>query len=347
MQVKVESTDKSVDGKTITLYTLTHPNGCQAEITNFGATLVSWEALDGTGNKADVIVGYPLDKLIENNDFFYGCVVGRYANRIAKGKFRLDGKEYTLATNDQANHLHGGLKGFDKVVWDSESIETREGVEIKMHYVSADGEEGYPGNLSVTVTYTATPSGDLKIHYHATTDQKTVINLTNHSYLNAGGHAARNSLDHEIRVNADSYTPVDAGLIPTGERVPVAGTPFDLRRSTPLGQNINKIDHHFDHNFILNHGEQRELIFAASLYDPVSGRLIELQSTQPAIQVYSGNHFKGEHTGKEGVKYQKHQGIALEPQHFPDSPNQPNFPSTILSPGESYNETTIYKFSTR
>ncbi len=347
MEVTGAPVNQTADGKPIHLYTLHHPNGCKAEITNFGATLVSLEALDREGNIADVIVGYPLDRLIEDNDSFFGCVVGRYSNRIAKGKFSLDGRKYTLATNEKENHLHGGLKGFDKVVWDSESFEDQEGVGVKLEYLSPDGEEGYPGNVSVTVTYTFTKAGDLKIHYHGTTDQKTVLNLTNHSYVNAGGHWARNTLDHEITINADRYTPVDDSLIPTGELASVKGTPFDLRRAAPLGKNINRIDIHFDHNFVLNHGKNRKLILAASLYDPVTGRVVEIHTTQPGIQFYSGNHFKGEHIGKNGVKYYKHQGLALETQHYPDSPNQPNFPSTVLNPGEKYNETTIYKFSTR
>jgi len=265
MQVTEKSIDRTVDNKPVFLYTLSHPSGCQVEITNFGATLVSLESLDRDGQIADVIVGYPLEQIIENNDSYFGCIAGRYANRIARGKFSLDGTEYTLATNDKANHLHGGLKGFDKVVWDSDVFKNSEGVGVNMHYSSPDGEEGYPGNLSVTVTYTFTTAGDLRIRYIATTDKKTVLNLTNHSYFNAGGHAARNTLDHDIMINADRYTPVDDGLIPTGELAPVADTPFDLRKPAPLGKNINKIDVHFDHNFVLNQDEKRELILSARI----------------------------------------------------------------------------------
>jgi len=347
MQVTVNSGHRIIDNKPVYLYELTHPNGCKAEITNFGATLVSLETPDRDGQIADVIVGYPLEQIIENNESFFGCIAGRYANRIAAGKFSLDGTEYTLATNDKTNHLHGGLKGFDKVVWDSKSFKNDEGVGVELNYLSPDGEEGYPGNLAVTVAYTFTKTGDLKIQYHATTDKKTVVNLTNHSYLNAGGHAARNTLDQEIMINADRYTPVDEGLIPTGELASVQDTPFDLRRPAPVGNNINKIDVHFDHNFVINKGKIGEMTLAASLYDPVTGRVIEIHTTQPGIQLYSGNHFKGEHIGKNSVKYYKHQGLALETQHFPDSPNQPDFPSTVLIPSETYDETTFYKFSTR
>ena len=331
--MKQESLGRNIDGKDLFFYTLTNDNGCRAEICNYGGLLVSLETPDRNGKMADVIVGYPLDRLIEDNDSYFGATIGRYGNRIARGRFSLDGVEYTLVVNNDENHLHGGIKGFDKVVWDSRPLDRADAVGVKLSYLSRDGEEGYPGNLAVTVTYWLTNRNALEIHYEAKTDKKTVVNLTNHSYFNVGGHDDRDVLDHEIMINADHYTPVDEGLIPLGEIRSVRGTPFDLTRPIPFGRNIDQLENGYDHNFVLNRSAGEGLAPAASVYDPVSGRLMEVLTTEPGIQFYSGNHFDGTWIGKGGVAYHKHQGLALETQHFPDSPNQPHFPSVVLSPG--------------
>ena len=345
MSVEEQVVGNKVDGKNIYLYTFTNENGLQAKICNYGGILVSLQVPDRQGAMADVIVGYALDRLIADNDSYFGALIGRYGNRIARGKFTLDGVEYTLAANDRENHLHGGIKGFDKVVWDSEPVQKKDCVGVKLTYLSRDGEEGFPGNLTVTVTYKMTNADELKIKYKAETDKKTVINLTNHSYFNIAGHDSGNTLHHEIMINADYYTPVDKGLIPTGELKSVKGTPFDLTKPIPLGTNIAELEFSYDHNFVLNRERDDELVLAASLYDSVSGRRMEIFTTEPGIQFYSGNHFDGTFIGKAGVSYHKHQGLALETQHFPDSPNQPQFPSVVLNPGEKYHHLTVHKFS--
>ena len=339
-----------VDGTPVALYTLTNDRGMQAQITNYGGIVVSLRAPDRQGKFGDVVLGYDnLEGYVKQNPFF-GCLVGRYANRIAKGKFTLDGKQYTLVQNNGENHLHGGTKGFDKRVWAAREVRGKDGVGLTLTYVSKDGEEGYPGNLSVTVTYTLTNNNEFKIDYAATTDKNTIINLTNHSYFNLAGTG--DVLGHEIMLNADQFTPVDKTLIPTGELGRVAGTPMDFMKSTAIGARINH-EHEqiqfgggYDHNWVLNKTDG-PLGLAARVYEPTTGRVMEVYTTQPGVQFYTGNFLDGSITGKGGQVYNKRYGFCLETQHFPDSPNKPDFPSVILKPKEKYMQTTIYKFSAK
>jgi aldose 1-epimerase len=340
---------KMSDGTAVDLYTLKNKNGMEAKITNYGGIVVSITVPDRHGKFGDVALGYDsLSSYIANNPFF-GCLVGRYGNRIAKGKFKLDGVEYKLAVNNAPNHLHGGIKGFDKVVWKAEPVSEKNGVGLKLSYLSKDGEEGYPGNLNVTVQYTLTDSNALKIDYTATTDKPTLCNLTNHSYFNLSAGASKDILGHELTVLADRFTPVDKTLIPTGELKSVEGTPFDFRKPTRIGDRINDKDRQiqfgggYDHNFVLN-GEAGTLRLAAVASDSLSGRTMEVYTTEPGIQLYTGNFLDGTITGKSGIVYTKRYGFCLETQHFPDSPNRPKFPSTVLRPGETYRTTTVYKF---
>ena len=336
------------DGKSVTLYTLQNTGGMQAKIMTYGACVVSLTAPDRDGNMADVVLGFDtLEEYVKSNPYF-GVVVGRYGNRIAKGKFSLDGVEYTLATNNGPNHLHGGNKGFDKVVWDGAIV--NDGKSLQLSYTSPNGEEGYPGTLKAQVTYTLTDDNALRIDYHAVTDKKTVVNLTNHSYFNLRGSGT--ILDHVLRINADAITPVDTTLIPTGELFPVEGTPFDFRTPKPIGQDINADDEQikfgggYDHNFVLNKdGEQPTL--AATVYEPETGREMDVYTDEPGVQFYTANFLDGTLTGKNGKIAEYRSGLCLETQHFPDSPNQPSFPSTVLEPGQVYQTTTIYKFSTK
>ena len=272
------------------------------------------------------------------------------ANRIAKGKFTLGGHEYSLATNDGPNSLHGGIKGFDKVVWKAEQpVGTDNAISVKMTYRSPDGEEGYPGNLSVSVTFTVTTSDELKIEYAATTDKPTPINLSNHSYFNLAGRTTESILGHQLMLAADHYTPVDETLIPTGEIAPVSGTPLDFTQPTDIGKRIDELKGEpkgYDHNFVLNSGG-KTLALAARVYEPKTGRLMEMFTTEPGVQFYSGNFLDGSNKGKDGIVYRKHHGFCLEAQHFPDSIHHPNFPTAVLEPGKTYTQTTIYKFSAR
>lgn len=341
----------TADGKPVALYTLTNKNGLVAKITNYGGIVTSLMVPDRNGNLGDIVLGYDnLDSYIKNNPYF-GALIGRYGNRIGKGKFSLDGKEYSLATNNGENTLHGGNKGYDKVVWNAKEIKTKEGVGLELTYVSPDGEEGYPGNLSIRVDYILTNRNELKVDYFATTDKKTVLNLTNHSYFNlaAGGTI----LDHELMLNANRFTPVDKGLIPTGELRSVKGTPFDFTKPTAIGVRINQDDEQlrfgggYDHNWVLNKSRSGVMTLAARLYDPKSGRLMEIFTTEPAIQFYAGNFLDGTIAGKRGQVYAYRSGLTLETQHYPDSPNKPDFPSTVLKPGEEYRHTVIHKFSTK
>jgi aldose 1-epimerase len=341
---------KMADGQTIDLYTLTNSSGMRVGITNYGGRVVSILAPDWQGRTADVVLGFDdLDGYLGDNPYF-GALVGRYANRIAKAKFTLDGVEYKLAPNDGPNTLHGGLKGFDKVVWTAQEIAKDHSV-LELSYLSKDGEEGYPGNLSVKVVYTLTDKNELWIDYTATTDKPTVLNLTNHSYFNLAGEGKGDILQHEMMVNADRFTPIDASLIPTGELRSVEGTPFDFCKPTAIGARINggdeqlKLGRGYDHNFVLNrtgHG----LTLAARVTEPGSGRVLEVLTTQPGIQLYTGNFLDGTVRGKGGKVYNYRFAFCLETQHFPDSPNQPGFPSAELKPGQTYHEITIYKFST-
>ena len=348
MNVEVKPFGEIPGGQKVDLYSLTNSGGLKAEIMTYGAIVVSLQVPDRGGKTDDIVLGYGnLTDYLANNPYF-GAIVGRYGNRIGKGKFALDGVQYTLATNNGENHLHGGIKGFDKVVWKAEPIKQRDGVGVKLMYLSKDGEEGYPGNLNCTVTYTLTERNELKIEYLATTDKPTVVNLTHHGYFNLTG-CQRDILGHELMLNADRFTPVDAGLIPTGELRPVKGTVMDFTRPTPIGDRIDgdyeqlKFGGGYDHNWVLN-GGGRSLTLAARVYEPTTGRVMEVLTTEPGIQFYSGNFLDGTITGKNAIVYKHRYGFCLETQHYPDSPNKPGFPSTVLRPGEKYQTTTIYRF---
>jgi aldose 1-epimerase len=341
MNVTKEVFGKTGDGTEVYLYTLTNDNGMTVKITNYGAIITSIITKDKEGNPGDVALGFDNLEGYLNEHPFFGAVAGRYANRIKKGKFTLDGKEYTLATNNGPNHLHGGNKGFDKVVWTPEEVNNG----LKLTYVSKDGEEGYPGNLTSTVTYVLNDNNELRISYTAQTDKATPVNLTNHSYFNLAAGKAKNALDHVIFINADAYTVVDQTMIPTGELRPVKGTPFDFTTPKSIGARIEQTGGGYDHNFVLTKKTPGEMSLAATVYEPTSGRVMEVYTTQPGVQFYAGNFLTGSLTGKGGVQYVKRYGFCLETQHFPDSPNQPKFPNTILRPGEQYKQATMYKFS--
>src|SRR4030042_144221 len=330
----------TVGGKPVNLYTLTNKNGLVAKITNYGGIVTSLMFPDRNGNLGDIVLGYDnVDSYVKNNPYF-GALIGRYGNRIGKAKFTLDGKEYSLAVNNGENTLHGGLKGYDKVIWNAKELKTKEGVGLEFTYLSPDGEEGYPGNLSIKVDYILTNRNELKIDYFATTDKKTVVNLTHHSYFNLAGGGT--ILDHRLMLKANKFTPVDKGLIPTGELRSVKGTPFDFTKPTAIGARIDQDDEQlrfgggYDHNWVLNKSRSGVMSLAASLYDPKSGRFMEILTTEPAIQFYSGNFLDGTITGKRGQVYPYRSGLCLETQHYPDSPNKPQFPSTVLNPGKEY-----------
>jgi aldose 1-epimerase len=334
------------DGESVNLFTLSNERGMEVKITNFGGAIVSIKVPDRRGETSDVVLGYEtLDEYVRHPRFL-GALIGRFANRIALGKFTLNGADYQLAQNNGVNHLHGG-KGFHKVVWDAEAEQGNNEAIIRLHYVSLDGGDNYPGNLDVRVNYVLFEDNELRVEYHATTDKDTIVNLTNHSYFNLAG--AGTILDHAILLNADRFTPVGADLIPTGELADVTGTPMDFRRPMRIGQRIND-DYEqlgfvggYDHNFVLRDPENG-LRQAARLHDPKSGRTMEVLTTQPGIQFYSGNFLDGSLTGKGGVTYNKYAALCLETQHFPDSPNHPNFPSTVLRAGEEFNEVTVFRF---
>jgi aldose 1-epimerase len=338
------------DGVPVHIYTLTNAKGLEARITNYGGIVVSLIVPDRKGKRDDVVLGFDtLKEYVDHNTPFFGTLVGRYANRIAHAKFALDGKEYHLEANDNGNTLHGGTHAFDKQVWTPRELPDG-GLELTL--LSKDGDEGFPGNLKATVVYHVTDANELKIDYSATTDKDTVVNLTNHSYFNLKGAGEGDILGHQVAINADRFTPVDAGLIPTGELRKVDGTPFDLRKKTTLiGAHINdndeqiKLGHGYDHNFVLSK-KGHELSGAARVEDPASGRVLEVYTTQPGVQFYTGNFLDGTLHGKGGKVYQRRYGFCLETQHFPDSPNQPKFPSVVLKPGEKFESTTVFRFST-
>lgn len=355
-QSKMEkrSFGKTGDGQPIDLYILTNKKGMEAAITNYGGALVSLKVPDHNGKAGDVVLGYDNLAGYENDKAFFGATIGRYGNRIAHGKFKLAGQEYTLAKNDGENHLHGGTKGFNKRVWTARDASGAVGQALELTYLSKDGEEGYPGNLSVKVVYTLPAnSNELRIAYSATTDKETVVNLTNHSYFNLAGQGDGDILQHELTLRARRFTPVDQTLIPTGELRPVQGTPFDFTKPTAIGTRINQDDQQlkfgrgYDHNWVLDGPRTSTPRLAARAYDPQSGRLLEVLTTEPGIQFYSGNFLDGTIKGKEGKVYKHRYGFCLETQHFPDSPNHANFPSTVVKPGQHYATTTIYRFSTR
>ena len=346
MNIEKSSFGKTADGKEVDLYTLTNANGLKAAITTYGGIVVSLEVPDRNGKMGDIVLGYDtVSGYLEKTPYF-GAIIGRYANRIAKGKFTLGGVEYRLATNDGENHLHGGNVGFDKVVWNAESIRQDSAVGVRLTYVSKDGEEGYPGNLTSVVEYLLTNQDELVVRYKATTDKPTIANLTHHSYFNLAGQGNGDVLGHEVTIHADQYTPVGKGLIPTGELRSVKGTPMDFTTPQTIGSRIAEVEGGYDHNYVLN-GGGGTLQLAASVHDPASGRLMEIFTTEPGIQFYSGNFLDGSITGKEGKTYNKHYGFCLETQHFPDSPNKPKFPPIVLNPGEVYTHHTVHKFSVR
>jgi aldose 1-epimerase len=336
---------KTPDGQTVELYTL--KNGkLMAKVMTYGATLTELHAPDRDGKLADVVLGFDsLDGYLGKHPYF-GATVGRVANRIAGGKFTLDDKEYTLAKNNGPNSLHGGDKGFDKAVWKAEEVANPNGPSVRFTHTSPDGDEGYPGNLTVSVTYTLTDKGQLRIDYKATTDKATPVNLTNHSYFNLAGPASGSILDHEVTIAANDYTRGDATMIPTGVLAPVRGTPLDFNKPTPIGSRIDEIKGDpggYDHNYVLVAHDQDKPARVAEVRDPKSGRVLRVLTTEPGLQFYTGNFLDGSITGKEGVVYKKQQAFCLEAQHFPDSVNHPNFPSTILRPGKTYTQTTIYE----
>ncbi|MGM9506712.1 aldose epimerase family protein [Larkinella sp. GY13] len=341
---------KDVEGKQADLFVLTNASGMKVAITNYGGRIVSILVPDKTGQMLDVNLGHSsIDDYLENESFF-GTLVGRYGNRIGKGKFTLDGKTYQLATNNGPNSLHGGKKGFNAKMWDATPVGTNG---LKLHYVSPDGEENYPGTLTVDVTYTLTDDNGIKIDYQATTDKSTVVNLTNHAYFNLNGEGSGSVADHLVEIKADRYTPVDATLIPTGELAPVDGTPFDLRKPVAIGERQDA-DHPqikngggFDHNFVLNGGQTAEPRLIATVTSPKTGISMDVLTTEPGVQFYGGNFLNGKRIGKSGKPYDKRSAFCLETQHFPDSPNQSKFPTTVLKPGETYKTTTEYRFSVK
>ncbi len=350
MAASIEKKDfgKTADGTPVDLYTLTNAKGMKAKIITYGATLIELDVPDRDGKLGDVVLGCDDLKAYEAGHPFFGSTVGRVANRIAKGKFTLGGKEYTLAVNNGPNSLHGGKKGFDKVVWKAEPVKAADGVAVKFTYKSPDGEEGYPGTLTATVTYTLTNQNELRLDYTATTDKATPVNLTNHTYFNLAGPGSGTILHHEIMLAADKYTPVDDTLIPTGKIEPVKGTPLDFTTPKTIGSRIDQMKGEpggYDHNFVLN-GGGKKLALAARVYEPKSGRVMEMSTTEPGVQFYTGNFLDGSVKGK-GTVYKKHQGFCLEAQHFPDSVHHANFPSMILEPGKRYTQTTVYKFTTK
>jgi len=337
------------DGVVINLYTLSNSNDVEVGIINYGGIIQSIRIPDTAGNKQDVALGFDnLQDYIDKSPYF-GCITGRYANRIAKGKFMLDSIEYQLDLNNGPNSLHGGFKGFDKQVWKAEDFSSDSVAGVILTYLSPDGDQGYPGNLDVSVTYTLNNQNELRIDYNARTDKKTVVNLTNHSYFNLDNGGQSDILDHQLKIIADSFTPTDETLIPSGEIIPVEATPMDFTSFKTIGENLDTsyrpiaIAGGYDHNYVLSSGGG-ELALAAVVKEPDSGRKMEVFTTEPGIQFYSGNFLDGSITGKNGAVYHKNHGFCLETQHFPDSPNQPEFPSTVLNPGENYSSTTIYRF---
>ena len=338
----------TVDGKTVKLFTLTNRKGSIVKVTNYGLIITDIQTADRNGKFGHIVLGFDnLDSYLKGHPFF-GAIAGRVANRIAKGKFTLDGKEYTLAVNNGPNHLHGGKKGFDKVVWDAMPRSEGENEQaIDFHYLSKDGEEGYPGNLDVTVTYTFTDSDELRIDYRAKTDKATPVNLTNHSYFNLAGSG--DTLGTEIQINADRYTPTDNTLIPTGELAPVKGTALDFTKPKPMAQGLDQLMKQpggYDHNFVLNGGGGK-LAFAARAHEPKSGRGLEVLTTEPGVQLYNGIGLDGKLIGHDGTPYVKFGGFCLETQHFPDAINHPAFPSVVLRPGDTFKSTTVFKFAAK
>jgi aldose 1-epimerase len=349
-KIKKELFGKTAEGCPVEIYALTNKRGIEARIMTYGGIIVSLKTPDKNGKFDDIVLGYDdLQSYLKASPYF-GALIGRYGNRIARGSFALEGVQYQLAVNNGANHLHGGVKGFDKQIWTARVLASGDAPRLELSYSSHDGEEGYPGNVSVKVTYALTDDNGLKIDYEATADKDTIINLTNHSYFNLAGAGKGDILKHELMLNADRFTPVDAGLIPTGELRDVTGTPFDFRQPTPIGARIGQADEQlkfgngYDHNFVLNtNGDLKRL--AARVVEPTTGRTMEVYTMEPGAQFYSGNFLDGTNIGKGGKPYHFRYGFCLETQHFPDSPNKPQFPSVVLKKDAAYQTTTIYKFS--
>jgi aldose 1-epimerase len=342
---------RTPEGATVEIFTLFGDGGVTARISSYGGVIVSLEAPGRDGKKADVVLGFKtLDEYVADKSF-QGALIGRYGNRIAKGRFVLDGKTYVLATNNGPNHLHGGIQGFHKKVWGARVVKGAKGEALELTLLSPDTDEGYPGSLNVKVVYSLGPDNGLEIDYTATTSKATVVNLTNHTYFNLAGEGSGDILGHEIQIEADQFTPVDATLIPTGELRAVKGTPLDFTKPTAIGARIDDPYEQmakgggYDHNFVLR-GPGGKLRLAARLTEPRSGRVMEVLTTQPGLQFYSGNFMDGSYSGKSGKPYARRNGLCLETQHFPDSPNQPKFPSVVLKPGVTYHETTVYRFTT-
>jgi aldose 1-epimerase len=351
-QIQKQDWGKLPDGRQVSLYTLKNKNGMELKISDYGGIITHWTAPDRSGKYEDITLGYDsLDGYLKETPYF-GALIGRYGNRIAKGKFSLEDKDYTLATNNGANTLHGGKQGFDKVLWSATVLEDRNGLELK--YLSKDGEEGYPGNLNVTVRYVLEEDNTLHIEYEATTDATTVVNLTNHAYFNLTA-SREDILKHQVMLNCDTFLPVDAGLIPTSELRKVENSPFDFRKAKAIGQEINQTDNEqiklgggYDHCWIVNTKDiQDDLKLVAQVLEPTSGRLLTVKSTEPGVQFYSGNFLDGSIKGKQNTLYNKRFGFCLETQHFPDSPNQPSFPTTVLKKGEVLKSKTTYSFSVK
>ena len=339
---------RTADGREVTLYELVNANGLRATVMDYGAILVNLEVPDRNGKLADINLGFDdLDSYIKRNPLF-GAVVGRYANRIENAGFTIDGVEYKITRNSGKNHIHGGnKKRFDKVIWKGKKFRTDKGAGVRFAYLSRDGDEGFPGNLNCTVTYTLTNKNELKINYQATTDKPTVVNLTNHGYFNLAGAGSGDVLGHEMMINADFYTPGDKALIPTGEILSIKGTPLDFTEPKTIGARIEQLTETrgYDHNYVLKNSDG-SLTLAARVYEPSSGRIMEVYTTEPGMQLYTANGMR-DVQGKAGKVYQRYYGYCLETQHFPDSPNKPHFPSPVLRPGEKYDTTTIFKFSTK
>ncbi len=350
-QIQKAPFGQTASGEPVEVYTLTNKNGLEAKIMTYGATIVSLKTPDKSGKLEDIVLGFnSVDNYVKGVPFF-GATIGRYGNRIAKGTFTLDGMQYHLPINNPPNSLHGGTQGFDKRLWTAKPVETKVGPSIVFTYVSADGEEGYPGQLTTHVTYTLHNDNALSIDYEAKTTKATVVNLTNHSYFNLSGDVKRDILGQELMINADRFTPVDATLIPTGELRPVAGTPFDFTKPTAIGARVDADDQQihygpgYDHNWVLVKPKAGAMTTAAVLSDPISGRVLEIKTTEPGLQFYSGNFLDGKPAGT-GTVFQHRTGLCLETQHFPDSPNQPSFPSTVLRPGRTYTSHTVWYFRT-
>lgn len=342
---------KTAKGQKVDLYTLTNKNGLEARIADYGGTLVSLKVPDKAGKTGNIVLGFDTIETYKKGVPFFGATIGRYGNRIANGQFSLDGKVYHLAQNDGPNNLHGGVKGFDKVLWKAAPFEDAKGPGLKLTYVSADGEEGFPGALTAHVTYQLTNDNKLHITYEATTTKPTPVNLTNHSYFNLTGNTEKTITDHELVLSADTFTPVSKVLIPTGELKPVAGTPFDFRTATKIGARISADDEQlkfaggYDHNWVLNKPKAGAMTLAATLSEATSGRIMKVYTTEPGIQFYAGNFLDGKPAGK-GTEFKHRTGLCLETQHYPNSPNQASFPSTILRPGQTYHTETVFEFTT-